>query len=66
MYYSEDIVTVPVAMIDGKCEIRKKNNLPTLELPLIMDHIFFCEYSYNPQTGSLKQVLPDLFTKLTA
>ncbi|XP_020091881.1 DNA (cytosine-5)-methyltransferase 1B-like isoform X3 [Ananas comosus] len=56
VYYSEDIVTVPVAMIDGKCEIRKKNNLPTLELPLIMDHIFFCEYSYNPQTGSLKQL----------
>lgn len=43
-------------MIQGKCNVIKKNDLPSLDLPVIMDHIFFCECSFDPTQGSLKQV----------
>lgn len=56
MYYSEEILTVPVEMIKGKCEVRKKIDLPNLELPVVLDHVFFCEYFYDPVKGALKQV----------
>ncbi|CAL9757578.1 unnamed protein product [Musa acuminata subsp. burmannicoides] len=64
VYYSEEILTVPVEMIKGKCEVRKKIDLPNLELPVVLDHVFFCEYSYDPVKGTLKQ-LPAK-TKLTS
>ncbi|KAJ3674716.1 hypothetical protein LUZ60_005332 [Juncus effusus] len=56
VYYSEDIVTVPVEMIEGKCEILKRSDLPNSDLPVVTDHVFFCEYSYDPSNGSLKQL----------
>lgn len=56
VYYSEDIVSVPVVMIEGKCEVTAKNDLPNSNLPVVVDHAFYCEYSYDPATGALKQV----------
>ncbi|KAI0501945.1 hypothetical protein KFK09_016890 [Dendrobium nobile] len=56
VYYSEDLHNVPVDAIQGKCSIIKKNGLPSLEFPVIMDHVFFCECSYDPRQGSLKQL----------
>ncbi|KAJ3669874.1 hypothetical protein LUZ60_010198 [Juncus effusus] len=58
VYYSEEMETVPIEMIDGKCEVTKKKDLLNLDLNVISDHIFFCEYSYDPTSGSLKQLSP--------
>ncbi|GFP95055.1 DNA (cytosine-5)-methyltransferase 1b [Phtheirospermum japonicum] len=56
VYYSEEMHTIPVDMIEGKCEIRKKKDLGPQDVPLILDHAFFCEYMYDPSRGSLKQL----------
>ena len=56
VYYSEDIIDVPVDMIEGKCEVRKKNDLPSSDLPVMFEHVFFCELIYDRATGALKQV----------
>ncbi|XP_020272922.1 DNA (cytosine-5)-methyltransferase 1B-like isoform X2 [Asparagus officinalis] len=56
VYYSEDTLYLPVEILEGKCEVRKKFELPDLELPMIVDHIFFCEYSYDAVNGSVKQL----------
>ena len=56
VYYSEDIVKVPVDMIEGKCEVRKKNDITNSDLPVLVGHEFFCEHIYDPATGALKQV----------
>ncbi|VAI93546.1 unnamed protein product [Triticum turgidum subsp. durum] len=56
VYYSEDVVSVPVVMIEGKCEVTAKNDLPNPNLPVVVDHAFYCEYLYDPKTGALKQL----------
>ncbi|KAE8774326.1 DNA (cytosine-5)-methyltransferase 1A [Hordeum vulgare] len=56
VYYSEDIMSVPVVMIEGKCEVTAKNDLPNSNLPVVVDHAFYCEYLYDPDTGALKQL----------
>lgn len=56
VYYSEDMHTIPVDMIEGKCEIRKKKDIGPHDVPLIFDHVFFCEHQYVPSKGSIKQV----------
>lgn len=56
VYYSEDIIDIPVDMIEGKCEVRKKNDLPSSDLPVMFEHVFFCELIYDRATGALKQV----------
>lgn len=56
VYYSENIVSVPVAMIDGKCEVTAKDDLLSSNLPVVVEHAFYCEHSYDPDTGALKQV----------
>jgi DNA (cytosine-5)-methyltransferase 1 len=56
VYYSEDVIDVPVDMIEGKCEVRKKIDLSNSDLPVMVEHVFFCEHSYDPATGALKQV----------
>jgi len=57
VYYSEDTLNVPVEILEGKCEVRKKIELPDLELPVVVDHIFFCECSYDAVKGAVKQVI---------
>ncbi|WOK97851.1 DNA (cytosine-5)-methyltransferase 1B-like [Canna indica] len=44
------------SLIEGICQVRKKIDLPNLELPVVFDHVFFCEYSYDPIKGALKQL----------
>ncbi|KAL7183398.1 hypothetical protein ACSBR2_025742 [Camellia fascicularis] len=34
VYYSEQIVTVPLLAIEGKCEVRRKQDLPFMDAPL--------------------------------
>lgn len=61
MYYSENVVSVPVDQIEGKCEVRKKIDVLSFDLP-VLDDIFFCEYCYDPVKGTLKQVHSFCFT----
>jgi DNA (cytosine-5)-methyltransferase 1 len=61
MYYSEETHLLSVEVIEGKCEVRKKIDIPTCSAPAIFDHTFFCEHMYDPSNGSLKQVICLLF-----
>ncbi|KAM0873114.1 hypothetical protein ACQ4PT_038301 [Festuca glaucescens] len=56
VYYSEDIINVPVDMIEGKCEVRKKADVSNSDLLVMVEHVFFCEHFYDPATGALKQL----------
>ncbi|PKA56742.1 DNA (cytosine-5)-methyltransferase 1B [Apostasia shenzhenica] len=56
VYYSEDLHEVPVDVISGKCVVVRQNDIPSLDLPVIVDHVFFCDYLYDPAEGSLKQL----------
>jgi DNA (cytosine-5)-methyltransferase 1 len=56
VYYSEDIISVPAVMIEGKCEVTTKDNIPNSNLPVVVEHTFYCEHLYDPDTGALKQV----------
>ncbi|KAL8470986.1 hypothetical protein ACS0TY_033531 [Phlomoides rotata] len=60
VYYSEDMHTLPVDMIEGKCEIRKRKDIGPQDVPLIFDHVFFCEHQYVPSRGSIKQLPPHI------
>ncbi|XP_052148425.1 DNA (cytosine-5)-methyltransferase 1A [Oryza glaberrima] len=60
VYYSEDIISVPVVMIEGKCEVRLKDDLPNSDLPAVVEHVFCCEYLYDPANGALKQLPPNV------
>lgn len=57
VYYSEETHVISVEAIEGKCEVRKKNDIPVCNAPAIFQHIFFCEHLYDPSKGSLKQVV---------
>lgn len=57
LYYSEEVFTIPIAGIEGKCEVRKKFDLPCADNPVIFDHVFFCEHLYDPDKGAIKQVI---------
>ncbi|CAM0876888.1 unnamed protein product [Alopecurus aequalis] len=56
VYYSEDITSVPVMMKEGKCEVTAKDDLPNSNLPVVVEHAFYCEHLYDPDTGALKQL----------
>ena len=43
-------------MIEGKCEVTAKDDLPNSNLPVVVEHAFYCEHLYDPGTGALKQV----------
>ncbi|KAJ9174785.1 hypothetical protein P3X46_013390 [Hevea brasiliensis] len=47
VYYSEYLMTVPIVAIQGKCEVRKKHDLPPLYSPAIFEHIIFCEHLFK-------------------
>ncbi|MQL91974.1 hypothetical protein Taro_024602 [Colocasia esculenta] len=63
VYYSEEIVSIYVEAIEGKCHVGKRNELPDLDFPMISAHIFFCDYSYDPKSGSIKQLPPNIKIK---
>lgn len=56
VYYNENMHTIPLDVIEGKCEIRKKKDLGPQDVPYTPDHIFFCEHLYDPSRGSIKQL----------
>lgn len=56
VYYSEELCIIPVDSIEGKCEVRKRSDLPECNAPALFQHIFFCERLYDPSNGSLKQL----------
>nr|WDW19225.1 DNMT protein [Humulus lupulus] len=57
VYYSEETHVMTVDNIEGKCEVRKKNDVLLLCDGLaIFEHIFFCERLYDPKKGSLNQL----------
>lgn len=62
VYYSEETHLVPVEVIEGKCEVMKKHDLPPCDVLAIFEHVFFCERLYDPSKGSLKLVLLCLLT----
>lgn len=47
---------MPVEALQGKCNVRKNNDLQSSNVPVIVDNVFLCNYSYNPNTGAIKQV----------
>lgn len=47
---------VPIAAIEGKCEVRRRQDFSLLDSTYTFEHIFFCEHIYDPQSGALKQV----------
>ncbi|PPD84976.1 hypothetical protein GOBAR_DD18085 [Gossypium barbadense] len=55
VYYSEETDILFVEAIEGKCEVRKKNDLPACNSAVIFHHVFFCDRIYDPSNGSLKQ-----------
>lgn len=63
VYYSEQTVRVPIKTIEGKCEVRRKQDFLSLESSNVFEHIFFCEYLYDPENGSLKLVGSSLCPK---
>lgn len=42
--------------IEGKCEVRKKHELPAFNAPAEFQHIFFCQSQYDPDTRAIKKV----------
>ncbi|KAG2242456.1 hypothetical protein Bca52824_095705 [Brassica carinata] len=56
LYYSEDIYFLPPEVLEGKCEVRKKHNMPLRNDYLTLDNIFFCELFYDSSRDSLYQM----------
>jgi DNA (cytosine-5)-methyltransferase 1 len=50
-------VKLPAIAIQGKCEVRKKKDLPALDSTAILDHMFFCEHVYDPVNEPVKQMM---------
>ncbi|XP_047086199.1 DNA (cytosine-5)-methyltransferase 1A-like [Lolium rigidum] len=56
VYYSEYKMSVPVVRIEGKCQVTTKDDLPNSNFPAAVDHVFYCERLYDPDSGALKQL----------
>ncbi|PON45428.1 C-5 cytosine methyltransferase [Parasponia andersonii] len=56
VYYSETTDILSIDSIEGRCEVRKKSDVPVSDTPAIFEHIFFCERVYDPHKGSLNQL----------
>ncbi|KAK0589784.1 hypothetical protein LWI29_018500 [Acer saccharum] len=65
VYYGEQVLTVPIIGTEGKCDIRKKHDLPSMDSPITFEHIFFCEHLYgSDKAGAIKQVVYVFFIVL--
>ncbi|CAH8298780.1 unnamed protein product [Eruca vesicaria subsp. sativa] len=53
VYYSQKAHLIPPGGIEGKCEVRRKHDMPLRNDYLILGNIFFCELFYH--NGSLHQ-----------
>ncbi|KAK7251127.1 hypothetical protein RIF29_34055 [Crotalaria pallida] len=56
VYYSDQTHILSVQSIEGKCEVRKKNDIPACSASGVFQNVFFCEHLYDPTTGSLKKL----------
>ncbi|GAB4848558.1 DNA (cytosine-5)-methyltransferase 1B [Ancistrocladus abbreviatus] len=56
VYYSEEVLWLTIADIEGRCEVRRKHDLTSLGGPAVYEHIFFCEHLYDPKSGAIKQL----------
>ncbi|ESQ32376.1 hypothetical protein EUTSA_v10003514mg [Eutrema salsugineum] len=56
LYYSQDTDVLPPEALEGKCEVRKKIDMPLCSEYPISENIFFCEHFYDSSKGSLKQL----------
>ncbi|KAJ4950398.1 hypothetical protein NE237_027230 [Protea cynaroides] len=56
VYYSEQKLSLPVEVIEGKCEVRRKIDIPPSHGLSIFEHIFFCEHLYESDKGAIKQL----------
>ncbi|XP_042490225.1 DNA (cytosine-5)-methyltransferase 1A-like [Macadamia integrifolia] len=54
VYYSEQKLSLPVEAIEGRCEVRRKIDVPPSHGLAIYEHIFFCEHLYEPDKGAVK------------
>ncbi|KAJ4916938.1 DNA (cytosine-5)-methyltransferase 1 [Raphanus sativus] len=66
LYYSEDTYVLQPEALKGKCEVRKKNDMPSCREYPILDNIFFCEQIYDPSKGSVKQLPVNTKPKFSA
>ncbi|XP_027157672.1 DNA (cytosine-5)-methyltransferase 1B-like [Coffea eugenioides] len=56
IYYSEQVIKVPVVAVKGKCEVREKEDLNPIPTTYVSQHIFFCEQLYDPISGALQKL----------
>ncbi|XP_043714468.1 DNA (cytosine-5)-methyltransferase 1A-like [Telopea speciosissima] len=56
VYYSEKKLSLPVEVIEGRCQVRRKCDVSPLHGLTIFEHIFFCEHMYEFDTGATKQL----------
>ncbi|KAK7268999.1 hypothetical protein RIF29_21713 [Crotalaria pallida] len=63
VYYSEETHTISVESIEGKCEVRRRFDIPSCSAMGIYQHTFFCERLYDPATGSLMQMPANIKVK---
>jgi hypothetical protein len=50
VYYSEEVVKLPVIAIQGKCEVKKKKDLPALDNTAIFENL------NDPENKAIKLV----------
>ncbi|KAL1212909.1 DNA (cytosine-5)-methyltransferase 1 [Cardamine amara subsp. amara] len=65
VYYSQDTNVLLPGALEGKCEVRKKIDMPLRREYPISDHIFFCELFYDSSNGSLKQLPANMKLKFS-
>ncbi|KAL0733706.1 hypothetical protein Bca4012_009916 [Brassica carinata] len=65
LYYSVDTDVLHPEALEGKCEVRKKSDMPSRREYPISENIFFCEQIYDPSKGSLKQLPVTIKPKYT-
>jgi DNA (cytosine-5)-methyltransferase 1 len=54
VYYTKDIMSVHVVLIEGKCEVTTKDDLPNSNLPVVVEHAFYYEQLFELDIGALK------------
>ncbi|CAH2061426.1 unnamed protein product [Thlaspi arvense] len=65
LYYSQDTDVLHPEAVKGKCEVRKKIDMPLRREYPISENIFFCEQIYDSSNGSLKQLPANIKAKFS-
>ncbi|XP_047333677.1 DNA (cytosine-5)-methyltransferase 1-like isoform X2 [Impatiens glandulifera] len=60
VYYSEETVTLPITAIEGICEVRKMQDAPAMHSLGCFEHIFYCYYFYDHNSGAIKKLSPNI------